>query len=91
MSISPTFYAQLFHTKVLRKAFLYLHFRFELFFDCNIGCENVVCVECFKNNNNFNNFYRAHSIQLKIESRRFVACKRAADLESISIIKFYDK
>jgi hypothetical protein len=31
VSISPTFYARLFCTKVLRQAFLYLHFRFELF------------------------------------------------------------
>ncbi len=29
-SISPTFYAQLFCAKVLREAFLYLHFKFEL-------------------------------------------------------------
>jgi hypothetical protein len=32
MSISPTFYARLFVTKVLRESFLNLHFRFELFF-----------------------------------------------------------
>ncbi len=31
VSISPTFYAPLFRTKVLRQAFLYLNFRFELF------------------------------------------------------------
>jgi hypothetical protein len=31
VSISPTFYALHFHTKVLREAFLYLHLRFELF------------------------------------------------------------
>jgi hypothetical protein len=30
VSISPTFYASLFRTKVSRKAFLYLHFRLEL-------------------------------------------------------------
>ncbi len=28
LSISPTFYTQLFRTKVLRPAFLYFHFRF---------------------------------------------------------------
>jgi hypothetical protein len=37
VSISPTFYARLFCTKVLRKAFLSLHFRFELFWCKNIG------------------------------------------------------
>ncbi len=31
VSISPTFYARLFRTKVSREAFLYLHYRFELF------------------------------------------------------------
>ncbi len=31
VSISPTFYAQIFPTKVLSEAFLYLHFRLELF------------------------------------------------------------
>jgi hypothetical protein len=31
VSISPTFYVRLFRTKVSRQAFLYLHFRFELF------------------------------------------------------------
>jgi hypothetical protein len=30
VTISPTFYARLFHTKVFCKAVLYLHFRFEL-------------------------------------------------------------
>jgi hypothetical protein len=30
VSISPTFYARLFRTKVLHKAFLYLNFRYEL-------------------------------------------------------------
>jgi hypothetical protein len=29
MSISPAFYSSLFRTKVLHKAFLYLHFRFD--------------------------------------------------------------
>jgi hypothetical protein len=36
VSISPTIYMRLFCTKVLRKAFLKLHFRFELF-----GCNNI--------------------------------------------------
>jgi hypothetical protein len=31
VSISPPFYSSLFRTKVLHKAFLYLHFRFHLF------------------------------------------------------------
>jgi hypothetical protein len=31
VSISPTFYARLFRAKVSHKAFLHLHFRFELF------------------------------------------------------------
>ncbi len=37
VSISPTLYAQLFLTKVLRKAFLYLDLRFVLFWRKNIG------------------------------------------------------
>jgi hypothetical protein len=36
VSISPTFYARLFCTKVLREAFLYLYFRLELFFGARL-------------------------------------------------------
>ncbi len=36
-SISPTFYARLFHTKVLWEAFLYLHFRLLHFWRKNIS------------------------------------------------------
>jgi hypothetical protein len=39
VTISPTFYAQLFCTKVLRKASLYLHFRFVIFWNKNIGAK----------------------------------------------------
>jgi hypothetical protein len=38
-SISPTFYARLFSTKVSRKTFLYLDFRFVLFWRKNIGAK----------------------------------------------------
>ncbi len=37
VSISPTFYVRLFRTKVLRKAYLRLNFRFVLFWHENIG------------------------------------------------------
>ncbi len=37
VSISPTFYVRLFCTKVSHKAFLYLHFRIDLFLAKNIG------------------------------------------------------
>ncbi len=37
VSISPTFYVRHFRTKVLHKAFLFLHFRFDLFWRKNIG------------------------------------------------------
>ncbi len=37
LPILPTFYAQPFYTKVLRSAFLYLHFRLALFWCKNIG------------------------------------------------------
>jgi hypothetical protein len=36
VSISPTFYMQLFRTEVSRNTFLYLHFRFEFFWRKNI-------------------------------------------------------
>jgi hypothetical protein len=38
-SISPTLYARLFRTKVLRKAFLYLDLSFVLFWRKNIGAK----------------------------------------------------
>ncbi len=38
-SISPTFYARIFCTKVLRKIFLFLDFRFVLFWRKNIGAK----------------------------------------------------
>ncbi len=39
VSISPTFYARLFRTKVLREAFLYWNWRFLLFWRKNIGAK----------------------------------------------------
>ncbi len=42
VSISPTFYAQIFCTKVSRKAFLCLHLRFELFGGKNIGANALI-------------------------------------------------
>jgi hypothetical protein len=39
VSISPTLYAWIFHTKVSREAFLYLDFRFVLFWRKNIGAK----------------------------------------------------
>jgi hypothetical protein len=39
VSISPTFYARLFRTKVSREAFLYLDLRFVLFWRKNIGAK----------------------------------------------------
>jgi hypothetical protein len=40
-SILPTFYARLFRTKVSRKTFLYLDFRFVLFWRKNIGAKSA--------------------------------------------------
>jgi hypothetical protein len=40
--ISPTFFARLFCTKVLLAAFLYLHFRFEIFGKKNIGANALI-------------------------------------------------
>ncbi len=42
VSISPTFYSSLFCTKVLQEAFLYLQFRFELFWWKNIGTNALI-------------------------------------------------
>ncbi len=48
VSISPPFYVRLFCTKVLRiKLFLYLHFRFEIFWCKNIGAN--VLLKCWWN------------------------------------------
>ncbi len=41
VSISPTFYARLFRTKVSRKAFLYLDLRFALCWHKNIGAQGA--------------------------------------------------
>ncbi len=46
VSISPTFYVQLFRTKVLREAFLYLHLRFKLFWQKNIGANTLIKCWC---------------------------------------------
>ncbi len=46
VSISPTFY-ELFRTKVLRKAFLYLHFRLNFFWRKNIGASTHI--KCCRN------------------------------------------
>ncbi len=42
VSISSTFYVRLIHTKVLNKVFLYLHFRFEIFWRENIGANALI-------------------------------------------------
>jgi hypothetical protein len=42
VSISPTFYARIFCTKVLREAYLYLHLRFELFWCKDIGANALI-------------------------------------------------
>ncbi len=42
VSISPTIYMRLFCTKVLCKAYLYQHFRFELFWCNNIGPKALI-------------------------------------------------
>ncbi len=47
VSISPTFFARLFRTKVSLEAFLCLHFRFELFWRKNIGAN--VLIKCWWN------------------------------------------
>ena len=52
VSISPTFYKQLFCTKVFRAAFLYLHCRFVLFWHTEIGAKaahkmSVKLTPCF--------------------------------------------
>ncbi len=44
VSISPTFKTRLFRTKVLRKNFFYLHFKFELFWHKNIVSNALIKV-----------------------------------------------
>ncbi len=47
VSISPTFFSWLFCMNFLRKAFLYLNFRFELFWFKNIGANALI--KCCRN------------------------------------------
>jgi len=70
VSISPTFYTKIFGTKVLSKAFLKLHYGFEIFWRKNIGAKGAhkMLMRC-----QLSTFYAKllrHPKSIKIQSSR---------------------
>jgi hypothetical protein len=74
VSILPTFYGRLFRTKVLSKAFLYLPFRFELFFGARVLAQ--MCSEYVGEiDQHFKSSFCAKKVQTKNEAYKIAERK----------------